>query len=52
MPVWLQILLQVIQAVLSHLIANPPGPTAPQADHDQHAIEVAKVQSALDTLQA
>lgn len=50
MPIWLTILLQVLESVISHVIANPPGPNATPAEVDEHAVHLAKLESARSTL--
>lgn len=50
MPIWLTILLQVLDSVISHVVAHPPGPSATNAETDQHAVHLAKLQSARDVL--
>lgn len=50
MPIWLQILIQVVETALQVILKNPPAIDAPTAEHEAHAVNVAKLENALTHL--
>lgn len=50
MPIWLQILIQVVETVLQDLIKNQPGPNATIQEQDDHAAHISRVEEVLTRL--